>query len=284
MYRIGILGTENSHALAFTEIINCNESEYSDFNVVALYALEKEPSQKIVDKFPGIVICSSPEEMVDMVDCAIITARHGKYHKDFAMPFIKSGKPVFIDKPFTISLDETNELLAAAEQNHVPVIGGSGCKFAASVLEFKSEIESGTVGKIKNAVMSFPCDVNSVYGGIYFYSSHLVEMALTVFGYEPVSVKADIKNDYLTAVLRYNDFDVYLSFSQYQTAIAYGEDGYIFKETKTDDIYPKEVHYFTKMVRSGKSDVSRTELVMPVVIMNAIDESVKTGHEVSLIC
>ena len=38
--------------------------------------------------------------------------------------------------------------------------------------------------------MNFPGDFSNRYEGLYFYGSHLVEMMLTVFGYNPRSLIA----------------------------------------------------------------------------------------------
>ncbi len=282
MYRVGILGTENSHAKTFTSVINAENSAYPDFEVVALYALELQPSEAIASNYPNIKICTSIEEMVDMVDCAMITARHGKYHKDFAMPFIKAGKPVFIDKPFAITMEDVNEILDTAEEYNVPVMGGSGCKLSLSLLGLKTEMESGAIGAVKNAVVSFPCDVNSVYGGMYFYGSHLVEMVLTLFGYDPISVTAFINNDFLSAVMHYEKLDVYLSFAKSYTAVVYGESGFIAREISISDIYGYEVEHFAEMVRSKSSSLSRKQLAKPIEVLNALEESLRTGTTVAI--
>ncbi|MBQ2765488.1 MAG: Gfo/Idh/MocA family oxidoreductase [Clostridia bacterium] len=279
MYRVGILGTENSHAAAFTKILNSAESIYDDFQVVALYGIDNATSEAIANTYPDqkFTICNSPEEMVDLVDCAMITARHGKYHKPFAMPFIKAGKPVFIDKPFTISNDDAKELLDTAEAMGVPVNGGTGCKYVQDFVDFKAEMRDPAIGTLKNAVMTFAADIHSEYGGFYFYGAHLAEMALNAFGFNPTSVTAYLKNDYLSAVLRYDELDVYLSFAKSYTAIAYGDKSYVFKTIKLDNIYDYEMAHFTEMVRTGKSPMERVELEMTVKLLNAIEQSLKIG-------
>lgn len=281
MYKVGILGTENSHAMAFTQLLNTEE--YPDFEVTALYGLDKAPSEEIKAKYPEAVIVDCVDDMVDIVDCAMITARHGKYHKPFAMPFIKAGKPVFIDKPFTISITDATDLLEAAKQYNVPVIGGSGCKYCDELIEFKSEIFNGSIGRVESAMITFAADMKSEYGGFYFYGSHLAEMAMTVFGYDVKSVSAYLKNGHLTAILRYDEIDLVLSFAKSYTAIAYGEKGYVFKKITTNNIYKYEVNHFTDMVRTGVSSMTDDQLIKPIIILNAIEESLKFGTAINII-
>ena len=139
MFRVGILGTENSHATKFASIFNTPDAAgnfvYPDFKVTALYAMEKEPSEKIKNDIdPSITIVNSIEEMISLVDCIMVTARHGKYHAEMALPFIEKGMPAFIDNPFTIDIAEGRKILETARKNNVPLCGGSGCKFAPQIL------------------------------------------------------------------------------------------------------------------------------------------------------
>lgn len=279
MYKIGILGTENSHAMAFTQIIH---DSVDDFKVTALYGLTKAPSEDIKAKYPEAEIYENIGDMVDKVDCAMITSRHGKYHKPFAMPFIEAGKPVFIDKPFTISLSDANEIIEAAIKYNVPVMGGSGCKYCDELVEFKSEISSGKIGGVKSAVMTFAADMKSEYGGFYFYGAHLVEMVMAVFGYEVRSVSAFLKNGHLSAVMRFDELDVLLSFAKSYTAVAYGEKGYIIKNITTSNIYKYEINHFTDMVQTGVSAMSHDELIKPIIVLNAIEESLKFGAAINI--
>ena len=282
MYKVGILGTENSHAIEFTKLIN-PQGSYEDFQVTALYGIEKAPSEAIKALYPDIVIYDNIADMVKNVDCAMITARHGKYHKPFAMPFIEAGKPVFVDKPFTISIADSRDLLDAAKKYNVPMMGGSGCKYAVDLLDFKAEIFSGNIGTVKSAVMTFAADMDSEYGGFYFYGSHLAEMAMTVFGYDVKSVSAFLKNGHLTAIMRYDEVDLVLSFAKSYTALAYGDKGYTFKTISTNNIYKYEIDHFTDMVRSGVSPMTDDQLIKPVIVLNAIEESLKFGTAINII-
>ncbi|MEA4831479.1 MAG: Gfo/Idh/MocA family oxidoreductase [Oscillospiraceae bacterium] len=291
MYRVGILGTENSHAMAFAKTMNTKnekgEYNYPDFRVTALYALEKSPSEEIVKACPEteIKIVSSPEEMLPLVDCVMVTSRHGKYHLPFAKPFIKAGMPCFIDKPVTISVEDTRELLALAAENKVPLIGGSGCKFSPELLEMKTEIAEGKVGKLYSGIINFPAELESEYGGMYFYGSHLVEMAMTAFGSDILSVSAFASSEgHLTAVARYTKYDIILNFVRnYQyIAIAYGAGGNIVKNPNIGGIYESEVKHFVDMIRTGKSAISTDDLVKPVYVLNAIEKSLAEKREVAL--
>ncbi len=280
MYRVGMLGTENSHAMAFAKEI-CFKEEYKDFKITAFYALEKEPSQKIIDecKIEGAVIVDDPLDMMDLVDCVIVTNRHGKYHKDCSLPFIKAGKPAFIDKPFTIDPDEAREILKAAQDNNVPLSGGSGCKYAPQILELAKAVKNDEFGKIYSGTMNFPASTESEYGGLYFYASHLVEMTLAVYGQDVKEVSAFLKNGHITAIAHYDKYDITMQFanSKKYYSVLYGEKGVDIKDIDISGIFVAEFGLFVDMIRTGKPPHSFDELLMPVLVMNAIEKSLESG-------
>ena len=54
MYNIGIIGTENSHAMAFAKIINLPDPEtgklkYPDVRITGIYGPDPDSTQKIMD-------------------------------------------------------------------------------------------------------------------------------------------------------------------------------------------------------------------------------------------
>ena len=285
MYRVGMLGTENSHALAFAKEI-CFKEEYKDFKITAFYALEKAPSEAIIEKcgIEDAVIVDDPLEMLDLVDCVIVTNRHGKYHESCALPFIERGMPAFIDKPFTIDPAEARNLLRVSKQKKVPLSGGSGCKYSPQILELKKLVEENAFGKIYSGVMNFPASTESEYGGLYFYASHLVEMTLAVYGQDMKSVSAFINNGHITAIAHYDKYDITMQFaaSKKYASVIYAENDVDVRYLDMSSIFIVEFGHFVDMVRTGKEPLSHDELLMPVLVMNAIEKSIETGHTVNI--
>ncbi len=278
-YRVGILGTENSHAMAFTKTLNTT-NDYPDFKVTALYALDRAPSEKIVAECgTDISICGSIDEMLDSVDCVMVTARHGKYHLPFARRFIEKGMPAFIDKPFTISPEDADELLRLAEEHNVPLCGGSGCKYSDDLTALKAEIAEGKFGRVNSAVIQFPADLESEYGGFYFYASHLTEMTTALFGRDIKTITAFAKCGKLSAVAGYDDMNVYMNFASNYSAnvMLWCEKEIVSRTLSIDTIHEHEVKYFTDMVRTGKAPYPPEELMLPVRVMNAIERSLTSG-------
>lgn len=288
-YKVGIIGTENSHANSFCKAFNLvkedGTTEYPDFHVTLVYGDYPEFNQKLVDKFKADAIANNVEQMVEECDCAMITCRDGKFHAKYARPFIEAGKPCFVDKPFTTDVKEAVELVKLAKDKGVPLCGGSSLKYNKYVLELKKEKEE--MGeKFHGGYASAPLSFENEWGGFWFYSSHLAEICLETFGWKPQAVTAIAKNKSVLAIVEYKDFAVNLEFAENcyfsYTGIITGEDKTVFKQIELDYGYRCEADVFEKVVKEGVMPHSYEELIAPVVLLDAIKRSYETGKKVEI--
>ena len=286
MFRVGILGTENSHALAFAQILNGYNPEFAgqfdDFRVVAVGGIDRDASQNVASKCGIDVIVERPEDMLGKVDAVMITARDGKYHAPYARPFIDAGIPAFIDKPFTSDPAEALALSRLAKEKDVKLVGGSSVKLTDAVLKLK-EIVDGDQTQIIGGDVTAPVSLTNEYGNFWFYASHLAECCLTIFGLNPEWVWANKTEKGVTVIIHYPDFDVTNHFTEgvydYSgTVITTG--GIKYETISLDNIYAKECSCFAEMMRKSSMSHSYEELVAPVYLMAAIEKSFETSQKV----
>lgn len=280
MYRIGIIGTENSHAAAFIEIFK-NDANYSDMKVVCVGGMYEDANEKLKEKY-GVEVINEPEQMLGKIDAAMITCRDGKYHAKYARPFIEAGLPVFIDKPFTVDAQEALELVQLAKEKSSLMVGGSAVKSSYDILMLKNAVEKDR-NSVKGGSMVAPVSMKNEYSGFYFYASHLAEMCLNTFGYSPKAVTAKENNDNVVAMIEYENYTVSLLFAS-GIAKYFGQvvnaDGIYSREVDISIIYKHECDEFANMLRNGKMKYSYEELIKPVYLLNAIYESYTTGKRV----
>ena len=157
MFRIGILGAENSHAMAFTEIFNGLKPEYSgefdDMRVVAVGGHYPEANRAVFDRGRLEFIAEKPGDMLGRVGAVMVTARDGRLHAPFARPFIEAGVPAFIDKPFTSDWAEAQRLAELAQAKGVPLAGGSGVKLCAGVARLRQAVAGNPGGVLGGDVL-----------------------------------------------------------------------------------------------------------------------------------
>ena len=278
MFRVGIIGSENSHAMAFSEIFNINNKEqYPDIQVVAIYGEDQAASEAVRDKC-GVEIMS-PEEMLGKVDAIMVTSRDGALHAGYAKPFIEAGIPAFVDKPLTRDVDEAIALMRLAKEKKVPIVGGSSLKYPEDLQDLKNVIAAG---EVRGADLAAPVSMDNPYGGFFFYASHLVEMTMAIFGSQPRKISAYRTADSVTAMVRFDDCDVTNHFNEgnYRySATIYTKDQTVFKELDVSKIYQHECDAFARMLRTGEMEQTYEELVMPVAYIAAIEKAYETGEE-----
>lgn len=290
MFRIGILGSENSHAMAFAKIFNGLdpnfEGSFPDCKVVAIGGHYPESSQKVFDECGLEFIAEKPEDMLGNVDAVMVTARNGKFHPEFARPFIEAGIPAFIDKPFANDGAEALALAKLAKSKNVPLVGGSSTKLVYDVTMLRNSFKNGLGGLLGGGVAA-PLSFNNEYGGFYFYSSHLAEILMAIFGYDVKSVIAVEKNGNVTGIARYNDLDVTMHFNDGYygySAGMFGKKGSARREIDISLCYQHECQIFADMLRTGKMSHTYEELIAPVFLLNAIEKSyLNGGQEVPVI-
>jgi len=278
MYKVAILGCENSHANMFLRLIK----NIDDIEVVGIFSEFQEAAEKLNAKF-GAPIMKSYDELVGQLDGLIITARHGKNHYKYAKPYLDSKIPLFIDKPMTICEHEAVEFMNILKNNNIPSCGGSMVMYADHILSLKEMIARGEHGKVIGAYLRAPLHSDSEHGGFYFYAQHLVQVICELFGYYPNTVHAFKKNDTITVITRYDDYDITGVYYDTDPAIYYA--GVNFEKTYVGQVYPldnageREFETFHTILKGGEQHLSYEELFAPVFIMNAIERSLESGKE-----
>ena len=291
MIRIGIIGSDNSHADAFSSLINIPNAktgafEYPDCKVTMIYGVEEARTKEVAEIGKIETIVSDPAEMIGNVDAVMIVFRHGGLHAQYAKPFLKAGIPVWLDKPFTIANEEAKELIELSKETGTILTGGSTCKFCYDVLMLKNDVENGYyIGKMQTATMNFPGTWENEYGGLYFYGAHLVEMACAAFGYDMKSVWATKHNGDVVAVVKYDNYHVTLNFidgSVHNVCQVIGTEGTLERRLNITLAYRHGLDEYIKTLKSGVIPVSHDKLYATVELLNAIVDSVNTGKEVEL--
>lgn len=279
--KIAILGCENSHANSFLKFV-IKDKSYDDVEFVGVYSDDIAAAKKLSDEF-GVRVMDSFDELVGRVDGIIVTARHGDNHYKYAKPYIKSGIPMFIDKPITLSEQDAISLMREFKQNGVRFAGGSCCVFSPLVQELKKAVENKTDGAIYGGFLRAPVSLDNAYGGFFFYAQHLAEVVCEIFGYFPKSVFAVKRGAAVNVTVTYEDHSVALQFvdgnySYY--AYVSAEKGVLGGEYKVEDYnFRTEFAHYHDVLTGGESQKPAREFIAPVFVLNAIYRSMNSGRE-----
>jgi predicted dehydrogenase len=291
MFRVGIIGSDNSHALAFAKLVNIKNEEtgefrFPDVKITAIYGVDREHTENVAKEGLIETVVDKPEDLMGMVDAVMVVFRHGDLHAPHALPFIKAGIPTWIDKPFTVKISDAKEIIEEADKKGTLVTGGSTCKYLDDVLYLKDVVENQKeTGKISSAIVNYPGDPDSEYAGLHFYGPHLAEIVMTIFGYDVKSVVASVCDGNVIAIAKYDRYQVVMNFAKKtkgHKAVIYGEDAIITRDLIGRDGYLKGFTEFVNMLRSGQRPFPLENLLAPTVLINAIEKALETGREVCL--
>ena len=281
MKKVVILGCENSHANNFLKFIK-NRPEFSNIEIVGVYSDEEAPPKKLSEEY-GVPVMQTYDEAVGKVDGVIITARHGKNHYKYALPYIKTGVPMFIDKPITVDEDEAITMMQDFKANGIQFSGGSSIKHADYIMRLKEAAKNNQDGETVGGFMRAPIVTDSPYGKFTFYAQHLIEMVLEVFGRFPKSVIAHSCEKSISVIFRYEDYDInglYADNVWQYNALRIAKNGsQIEAAVPVDESAYREFKEYYDILMGEKSKIDPREFISPVFVMNAIMRSLESGKE-----
>ncbi|MBI3471244.1 MAG: Gfo/Idh/MocA family oxidoreductase [Candidatus Solibacter usitatus] len=147
--RLGIIGTDTSHVIAFTKSLNDPTSpDYvPGARVVAAYkggSRDIPSSADRVDKYAEELrakwkIDFTPDigSLCRKVDGILLESLDGRVHLQQAKAVIAAGKPLFIDKPLASTLADAREIARLAKEAGVPWFSASGLRFGEIAASLK---------------------------------------------------------------------------------------------------------------------------------------------------
>jgi predicted dehydrogenase len=187
--KVGIIGLDTSHAIAFTKELNSAtpQPELAGCRVVAAYpkgSPDIESSTKRVPEYIeqvkklDVEIVDSIDELLKRVDCVLLETNDGRPHLQQALPCFKAGKPTFIDKPIAASLADAIAIFEAARKYNCPVFSSSSLRYGKQT----QPVRGGSLGKISRAQTTSPASLEKTHPDLFWYGIHGVESLFTVMG------------------------------------------------------------------------------------------------------
>lgn len=193
--KIGIIGLDTSHSIAFTKFLNGEDKkeEFKDFRIVAAYPYGSKAIKSSYDRIPGYIeqvkglgveITSSIAELLDKVDCVMLETNDGNLHLEQAYEVFKAGKIVFIDKPIGANLAQAIAIFQLAKQYNVPVFSASSLRY----IDQTQKLRNGELGEVLGADCYSPAHLEPSHADMAWYGIHGIENLFTVMGVGCISV------------------------------------------------------------------------------------------------
>ena len=181
--RVGVVGLGmmgQHHARVYSQL-KCE--------LVGVVDTDIERAKEIGEKY-GIKYYTDYTELIPQVD-AVSIAVPTTLHQQVATDFIKQGVHCLVEKPIASNLKEAQEMIQAAEENHIKLVVGHVERFNPVVLSLKQLIDEGILGELMiistRRVGPFVSRIRDV-GIIIDTATHDIDIARYLVGKEPVEV------------------------------------------------------------------------------------------------
>lgn len=284
--RAGMIGLDTSHVPAFTKLFNnAKEGDLASIKVVAGYpgGTDIPASRDRVKGFTeqlrkmGVEIVDTIPELLEKVDVVLLESVDGRIHLEEAIPVIKAGKPLFIDKPLAGSLADAVAIFELAKQHNVPVFSSSSLRFHEGV---QGLLKNDQLGEIAGAATWGPCSYQAGTPDMFFYGIHGIEplYALMGTGCETVSRLQTKDTDLVSGVWKDGRIGTYRGIRRNNAAfgaVAFGNKAIVpaGKGGGYDGLCLEIARFF----KTGQPPVSPEETIEIFAFMEAADESKRQG-------
>lgn len=285
--RIGMIGLDTSHCLAFAELFNKQEAdpEVAGFRVVLVYpkgspdiesSVKRVPDYTVKIKALGVEVCDDLDTMISQVDAVLLETNDGRPHLEQVAPVLKAHKPVFIDKPIAGSLVDAIAIFELAKHYQTPVFSSSSLRFSKTA----QEIRGGSIGDVTGCDAYSPCSLEATHPDLFWYGIHGCETLFTVMGAGCESVvRTSTENfDQVTGIWsggRIGTFRGIRAGGSGYGGTAFGSKG-IAALGEYGGYRPLVVE-IAKFFRTGTAPVSSDETIDLYAFMEAADESKRQG-------
>ncbi|QDP95381.1 Gfo/Idh/MocA family oxidoreductase [Microlunatus elymi] len=190
MIRVGIVGTNTSHAGVYAGLINGSEQNAPvspDARVVGVWSSgrpglsgDHHGGPTLAEQFRIDSVVEDPSELIGAIDLAVVLDdfQGGALHAELARPFLEAGVATYVDKPMTLSVQDAVDLFALAGRTGAPLMSCSALRFAAELETLRSD----AVGPVRL--------ISAVGPGDWFnYGVHTVESLVALQGAGAQSVQ-----------------------------------------------------------------------------------------------
>jgi predicted dehydrogenase len=280
--RVGMIGLDTSHVVAFTQILNGAKGQAFGARVVAAYkggSPDVPDSANRVDKFTaelrdkwGVEIVEDIPTLCQKVDAVMIESVDGRPHLEQAKPVFAARKPLFIDKPMAGSLADVKAILRLSRETGVPV-------FCSSSYRFMEDLDRPDLGPVIGCDAYSPASLEPHHPDLFWYGIHGVEALFTVMGPGCVEVSRthDPKMDVCVGRWKDGRIGTFRGFRAGQAPSLV----HVYREKGSYDVKTGEYGGLVKAVveffKTGKPPVSPEETLEIYAFMEAADQSKAQG-------
>lgn len=144
MIRVGVVG----YGYWGPNIVrNFNNGDVSRVSMVC--DQRPESLRRVQQAYPNMTVTSNPAELVGSPEIDVVAVVTPVWtHFELAKAALLNGKHIFVEKPFTFTSAQAEELVNLAEQKNLKIMVDHTFLFTGAVKKIRQLIDDGTIGKL----------------------------------------------------------------------------------------------------------------------------------------
>jgi predicted dehydrogenase len=233
-----------------------------------------------------VMIVDSPEEVAEKSDAILLTAVDGRVHLELFKRVVGFGKPVFIDKPFAVTSEHANAMVALAKKHNVPLLSASSIRFSDYVSDILRNEDNG---QVIGADCYGPMNIQETQPGLFWYGIHAVDTLYRILGKGCVQVTSTTNDDYDFVIGEWQDGRIGTIRGNRKGNNNFGATIHTEKNTESTvintqsrPIYASLLDEVMAFFQTGQPGISLEETVEVIRFIEAANESRETGKTVRL--
>ena len=290
--KIGFVGLDSSHCVEYAKLLHDKSHSHHvpGARIVAAYAggstdwelsYSRVPGfRERMEKEFGVTTFNSIEEVAAVADALMILSVDGRVHFAQFEIVARTGKPVYIDKPLSVTHVDAEHLQAIAQSTGTRIFSSSVWRFSRGLNQSLADLS----GSCRHAHLQGQWPLEEGLHGWFYYGIHQVEMLYAAMG----------PGCYRVAGHRDGDFEVITGFwpdGRIGTIATnhveprpfggwlLGEDGSALVEVQDSkhDRYRAFLLATIEFFRGASSPVSLTETLETIAFLEGAARSVEQG-------
>jgi predicted dehydrogenase len=175
------------------------------FEITRIRARKENEIKLARERYPGALITDQSDNIINdpAIDLVVIATPNSSHHP-LATQAMKAGKDVVVDKPFTITTAEADDLIATAQQTGRVLSVHHNRRYDSDFKTIKKVIDAKLLGRLVEFESHYDRFRNYLRPGawretdepgagiLYDLGSHLIDQPLYLFGF-PEAITADIR-------------------------------------------------------------------------------------------
>lgn len=167
----------------------------AEAELAAVCDVDPKVRERVARQYPAALVTGDVGALLGVVD-AVIVASPAATHAAIARQVVEAGKPVLVEKPFALKVEDALTVARLSAERKVPVLAGHLLVYHPAVERLRELVRTGELGKVfyLYGLRVNLGQVRKDENALWSFGPHDVSVALYLLGEHPIRVAAHGKS------------------------------------------------------------------------------------------